>query len=1113
MPHDVRAATAPFQVRRNAAHGLMKAVWRTMSWAVALAVVQGPAWAEQPVAADAGCYEPIKGGWRIRISSDGTAAGLDPGSRIGVVQDEARLHRRPLFPPADKTMVWDQAQLEKIRRCAFRPLVLAYNEPRFLFDFHSAGGLLGHLFIGLTSCEESKWFHDWSEIDISYIDGRMEYALRDPSFPEVVASLIAAPLADSAGLIVKVEVKGLGAEGSLTWAYGGASAFFTNYAMNAPEFRFAPQHCAKDRVRCADGGFTLSRAFDGSDAYMKEVFAVARALPDWQAEIRGGSSWEAQVGFGAPNAFADAPAGLVETTVWPSAPGAQRDCVAVQNAPFHGSSVEGYIVVGMGGNIEEAIKGPVRSWKAARARNTGIAGRIVTRTPDAYLDAAVPMMAFATEGTWGDLAILHGGWSWRYAYLGWRGWYGPTCYGWTDRVAESIQNHTTLGLVLEGPDAGALSSLLEHEPGVYYNMNEVFIDQVRQYFDYTNDLELMREIFPILEGIIAWQDKRLQPGNESLYENSLNTWISDSHWYIRGQCAQSSAYMLRAHTFLADLAERLGEDPARFIECAERIRRAMQEKLWMPDRGVFAEYLDTRGNRMLHPEPELPTIYHTAEFGAADDHQIAQMLEWVDTHLRSETTPGGGKLVWSSNWHPNRARSYTHSTYEMAYAEELNLALTNYLAGRADEAYALIRGTLCGIFNGPTPGGLACHALTDGRQRANDEFADAISMWGRTVVEGLFGILPKRPDGTVELTPQFPQDWHEAAINTPHFSYRWRRAPGEISIGWESPVETEVRLRIPIRTKNAASVRIPHGAVSSTVKSGQIGLDWVHIQTSSAREGEVEILFEPREKNAAQAPTVLRVTAPTPKLWSPPDLGEPDLGRWTLIELATTYNASVTEVLDKVSHAAQPPSLPASQVGSGYRNQHLTQYHGSRNRPISDTAWRKKVGPDGVAWTTDGIPFKTSKEGPNIAIVTLAGGFPGSLEFPVDAQGKTLYLMISGMTFPVQSHVVNLRISLRYADGSADHVELINPFTIGDCWSTWCGRYHDTPSNGFENIGGRTGPAGSAEVDDLTQPISVDTEAHLVPFTLKPGVKLTTVRVEAIANDVIFGVMGATLLI
>ncbi len=1134
-------------------------------------------------AAPGGGYVPIDGGWEIRISGDRSPPGRAAELPIAPVEGNPRLHRRPLYPPADKTMIWSAEECRRLERCGFRPLVVAYSEPRFLFDFHSAGGLLGHLYIGLSTAGSSKWFHQCSDLNVRYVDGGMEYIIRDAAFPGLVVSLTALPLADSAGLIVKVNVAGLQQPATLVWAYGGASAFFTNYAMDAQEFRFAPPHCSKDTVTVQERGFELKRAFDQSDVYPREVFAAARYLTNWQAIIRGGSSWAGEYGFGAPDAFTNSPAALARATTWRPATGspAKRACVAVQQTALVNSrDNQGFILLGMGGKIETALRAPENAWRAARARNQAIAGRIVCRTPDPWLDAAVRMMAFATEGTWGDSAILHGGWSWRFAYLGWRGWYGSACYGWPERVRQSIQNHVRLGRVREGPDAGGLGSLLEYSPGIYYNMNEVFLDQVRQYFDYTHDLDLMREIFPVLTGIIEWEGRRLQPNQEPLYENSLNTWISDSHWYIRGQCAQASAYMLGAHNFLADLARRLGHDPAPFQQRARSIRAAMQQKLWQPRAGVFAEYQDTRGEGLLHPEPELPTIYHAAEFGAADPLQIYQMLHWVDTHLRRETTPNGGTLVWSSNWYPNHGRSYTHSTFELAYAEELNLALTHYLAGRADGAYAIIRAALCGIFNGPTPGGLSCHAHTDGRQRANDEFADASSMWGRAITEGLFGIVPKRPDGFIELTPQLPREWNEAAIQTSQLSYRWRRKAGTISIEWRSPRPASVHLRLPLEAQKVESVRVDGKRAASAITAGFDGLSWVQVNTPTGLYGTVEVHFEPRtvrlpaefaakpgERLTATLPGLwitdwsdpqgilqqarlaegglqgivagepghglvfalagappcqtwipikLRVepgTNPAPaKVWCPPPARQRDLQAWTLVDLSSTFNEALTNVLPRVTQKAQPPPQPASQVGFGYWRDHLLQYHGSRNLPISDAAWRRKVGPDGVAWTTDGIPFKTANEGPNIGVVTLAGGFPSQLVFPVNARGRTLYLMISGMTFPVQSHVVNLRVTLYYADRKTRQAELVNPWGIGDCWSTWCGRFHDTAANGFENIGGRSGPGGSVEVADLTRPAAVDTEAHLLALDLDPDIELRRVSLQAVANDCIFGVMGASLL-
>ena len=451
------------------------------------------------------------------------------------------------------------------------------------------------------------------------------------------------------------------------------------------------------------------------------------------------------------------------------------------------------------------------------ARNSAIAHRIVTRTPDPYLDAAMTTLAFSNEGIWASQAYVHGGWSWRSAYLGWRVLYGPTVYGWTDRVRKNILNHCRLCVVPNGDDAGGISDMLERV-AIYYNMDEVFFDMVRHYFDYTNDLELIKEVFPILEGAIERENRRLRPAGGVLYESALNTWISDSHWYIDAQCTQASAYMLRTYEFMAEVAKQIGRNDQPFRDQAARIREAIQSTLWQKRLGVFAECRDTRGNRLLHPEPELATLYHSAEFGAADPLQVYQMLHWADTHLRQETTPGGGRLYWSANWAPNRERSYTHSTYEMAFGEELNFAETHFMAGRSDTGYAILRACLSGIFNGQAPGGLSCHAYIDGVQRSNWEFADAVSMWGRAVVEGLFGIRVRRPEGLVILTPGLPDHWPEAAIETPHFSYQFHRNEGSINIEWKSPVATAVRLRLPLTVKALPQITTDGRTLSRNAK-------------------------------------------------------------------------------------------------------------------------------------------------------------------------------------------------------------------------------------------------------------------------------------------------------
>lgn len=261
-------------------------------------------------------------------------------------------------------------------------------------------------------------------------------------------------------------------------------------------------------------------------------------------------------------------------------------------------------------------------------------------------------------------------------------------------------------------------------------------------------------------------------------------------------------------------------------------------------------------------------------------------------------------------------------------------------------------------------------------------------------------------------------------------------------------------------------------------------------------------------------PLTIRVepsVAVAKKIWSPPVVKAHDLGAWTLVDLGNVFSAPLTEVLDRVARASRPPAPPALEVNYSYWRDHITSRINAQSLP-SDAAWRRKIGPDQIGWTHDGIPFKSAKKGNNVAVVTRAGGFPSRIEVPLHTVGKDLYLMLGGVTFPSQSHVVNLRVTLDYADGSQQNVDLVNPFDIGDCWGTWLGRVHDTAANGFENLGGRFGPAGSSAAGDLTQPVAVDTEAHLLKLPLRQGRELRALTVEAVANDVIFGLMGASIL-
>jgi len=129
------------------------------------------------------------------------------------------------------------------------------------------------------------------------------------------------------------------------------------------------------------------------------------------------------------------------------------------------------------------------------------------------------------------------------------------------------------------------------------------------YLERTGDLELAKELFEDIKGVLDWEERILDPDKDGLYQNFLNTWISDGHSYNGGGCAQASAYNYHANLMIAKVARNLGYPDKVFKERAEKILKSIQDTLWLPSKGVIAEFIDTVGNKLIHPSPELSTIY------------------------------------------------------------------------------------------------------------------------------------------------------------------------------------------------------------------------------------------------------------------------------------------------------------------------------------------------------------------------------------------------------------------------------------------------------------------------------------------------------------------------
>jgi len=797
------------------------------------------------------------------------------------------------------------------------------------------------------------------------------------------------------------------------------------------------------------------------------------------------------------------------------------------------------------------------------------------------------MNAFANEGTWGGESFVHGGLAWRDYYLGWRINYGPMCYGMKDYVRRNIENNARLGFIKDGPDAGAVMDQFERQPNgtVTYGMYEVFLDMARQYYEYAPDEDFAEMMIPVLKGCIERAKRRLLPGEEMLFESSLNTWISDSHWYRMGQCTTSSAYMYNAYRFLERLLKD-SEEASYYKQEAQRIRDDANRILWQPKEGVFAEAKDTLGYKMLHGQAELATIYHSSKFGLADDMQIYQMLDWIERSLPYEITDNGGRMYWNSNWFPNDGRSFSHSTFFIEPGETFNTALIYQRLGLADEGYELIKSAYMTVFGGrnpgvhavdmeraearcgykiirETPGGLSANITINGTQRGNVEFADCTSMFGRAVFEGVFGILPRLDEGRIEVCPCIPSEINNASITSKYFSYTFERVADRINFTFTLPEIVNLRLIFCLPPAIVSSATLDGADLDYTMEDG-FGMVRVVMQLADILTGKIclnykpvcginpkdtrvitageslslqyenetvvgyddpqGLLVEPREgvlflhMNAQGAryikPVKLRMKKTSRELWKPvaDEFAEPH--KWSMIDMDELFNAaSPDEVLRVVPAKTPPPPMPYNQVNHWYWSAHYLERCADFVDIPSDERWRDMVGDDGVAMTGEGIPFRSKREGNYMAMASLTGSaYTDQIRINCPGvKGRAIYMLVTGITFPMQSHVENVRITLVYKSGVRDEHRLVNPFDIGDTWSTLWERWHDTARNGFESLGGRTGADSSAGLD-LTKPIKTDTEAHIMRFLMRANDELSYIEFRIIANDVAFGVMGVTVL-
>jgi hypothetical protein len=1053
----------------------------------------------------AACLTEASGVAAFDSSGQYISAGAQSGYRYRpedqaiVIENGTGRFNRPLYSAVERN---------------WRLIAMAGDRPEFmLMQLSSTKNMtkLANIKLGLA---DGPWLEDITPVLSRHDCGLQQYQAggKDDGFEVAAVRAIAFD-----GLLLRVKCHG-GTKAPLVLAIGGRGE--ANYDQNPLKSAFNPEECRGTSLVFADNVLTVSGKGTTLQATGSAPMRFMSADPD--QVVQG-----PQKLLGAPVA---------------------KDGVAALAAEWPENG-ELYFILTPDAPDSDGVKAfrtdPAKVFATASLDNHQLASSIGIETPDPFLNTAFPSAVLGYHASWNAPTFRHGAIAWHDSFAGWRATYGGTVAGWHDQV----QSHVQAFYHRQGKD-GRLPTMLGRDSA--YNMGEVLVDMALYDYEWTGDLEPLRDGgFDAIARHLAWGEKHIRTP-DGLYENFLNAWNTDFKWSNGGGGTIASAYYWRANRTMAVIAARLGKDPAIFKKREDEIAKAMRDRLWSEKSGVFGEYRDSIGRKLLHESPDLSSIYTPIDLGFCDPFEAHRMLRFALRRFETlGNLPRGGELIYSSEWLPNH-----YSTRGIYTAETIHTLLAMYLNGQAEAAEPLRRGIDGSFFAGPGPGSTGYEINPDGTYKPHTDFTDTMSMYVRNVVEGLFGIRMQAPDKRVTLQPSFPLDWEHAAIRTKAVEYRYQWKDGAETMEIKSPRELAATVRLRARRAQVDKITVNGKPARYRVEPG-IGIAWIVVEAPPAKETQVRVAYGEEPLPEAVVPNhgllgethTFRVDrgriesvrrgsreitdaaiAQDGKSCSFRLPAEAGVATWFVLVRHGDIHLWIPAEVDvrpkePARKTAAPVNLQPKPVDiTKFLNQRLAALHRNSYTPrIEQFAWsgkldRRCVQANGRSWweahegkrglirhdtsrltaakgtflADERIPFKIPAEGKDAVFTSLYDNFPDRIEIPVNQRGRTVAVLAAASIPLMQTRMDNGRIRVNLSDGSHRDLVLRDPETIDD----WLG----------------SGWATTYALNGHPVPLGMNTHGHLYQIDLGDEHLVKSVELETFTNETMIGLLGITVM-
>ena len=686
-------------------------------------------------------------------------------------------------------------------------------------------GMGGNFKLGIQKGDNSKWITQAQAIDTRYSLGIMYYKIQDPILGSGELLLEVIALKNTEGFGLKVTGNNISKDISLIWAFGGASGkkFSRDGDIGAdPEsvFYMQPNYCTNNKYTVQKESFVLEYGSEVNKEKTGNTKSLIGFYPSSEIHLANANNQNSPLEL-----FGSTPESLTVIS------GKIKNIS--KNSLFWMIETDAKTKLKNQKELAAIFENSVRETQL-------LANRVKVVTPDPYINTLGSALSIAADGIWESPAYLHGAIAWRMYLNAWRGAYTADPLGWHDRAKTHFTSYShsqvmepssgpvtpdvTRNLAREKEEIGTAlftNGYISRNPNNntkahHYDMNLVFIDQMLRHFKWTGDTSFMKEMWPVIQRHLAWEKRNFDTNNDGLYDAYAAIWASDALQYSGGAVTHSSAYNYYANKEVAAVAKYLKQDDSTFLNESKTIFDATNAQLWIPKKGIFAEYKDGLGNQLVHDSPGIWSIYHTIDSELSNPFQAYQMLHYVNTKIPHIPIVAEGLdkkdlyMISTTNWQP-----YDWSINNVALAEQLHTSLAFWQGGQSEKAFKMWESALIGsMYLGASPGGFEQLSFYDAmRGELYRDFADPIGMTSRTLVEGLFGIQPNALENRLTIQPGFTAKWDDAAIEIPDVSFSFKRNNNTDSYQIKSRFTTKMDLKLVLN--------IPYDNIKSVTINGE----------------------------------------------------------------------------------------------------------------------------------------------------------------------------------------------------------------------------------------------------------------------------------------------------